>query len=288
MHVETTFGGIGRRRRGVTALVPTMGALHAGHRSLLDLGRGLSDTLVASIWVNPLQFNDPADLAAYPSTLDADLAVCEAAGVDVVFAPTAEEMRTHTRQTVVTVGAVAERWEGAHRPGHFDGVATVVTQLLAGIAPDRAVFGRKDAQQLAVIRTLVADLALPVEVVAAPTVRDADGLALSSRNTRLSATERERALGISAALLAGADHVEAGGDPAAVTGLVGERLAAAGLSPEYVALVDAVTMESVETIEAETVLAVAARVGPVRLIDNVVLAPADGGVVADRGIRLAG
>lgn len=290
MHVESTFEGVRRRRGGDVVLVPTMGALHAGHRSLLELGRGLADTLVASIWVNPLQFNDPADLEAYPETLDADLALCEAAGVDVVFAPTVDEMRPSQRHTTVTVGGVTQRWEGEHRPGHFDGVATVVTQLLAGIGPRSAVFGRKDAQQLAVIRTLVADLALPVEVVPAPTIRDPDGLALSSRNVRLSSDDRQRALGISGALFAGADFVERGGAANEVVGLVEDALRAGGLDPEYVALVDATTMESVDAIAAETVLATAARVGPVRLIDNVVFTPASGGaatseVIADRGVR---
>ncbi|HEY6430000.1 MAG TPA: pantoate--beta-alanine ligase, partial [Acidimicrobiales bacterium] len=173
-------------------LVPTMGALHAGHVSLLARARAECDVVAVSIFVNPLQFGDPDDIAHYPRTLERDLAVCAEAGVDVVFVPAVTEMYPSwpaTPATAVTVRGVSDRWEGAARPGHFDGVATVVAKLFCIAEPCRAYFGEKDFQQLAVVRRMVAELALPVELVGCPTVREADGLALSSRNVRLSPEE---------------------------------------------------------------------------------------------------
>src|SRR5580698_6380927 len=187
-------------------LVPTMGALHAGHVSLMARARAECDTVAVSIFVNPLQFGDPDDIAHYPRTLDWDLAVCAEAGVDIVFAPSVTEMYPEWPApvaTTVSVRGVSEGWEGASRPGHFDGVATVVAKLFSIAGPCRAYFGEKDYQQLAVVSQMVRDLSLPVVVVGCPIVREADGLALSSRNVRLSAVERQAAMVLSRALAAG-------------------------------------------------------------------------------------
>ncbi|HVT41810.1 MAG TPA: pantoate--beta-alanine ligase, partial [Acidimicrobiales bacterium] len=197
----------------VVGLVPTMGALHEGHRSLMVRARAECDTVAVSIFVNPLQFGDPEDIAHYPRTLDADLAVCEEVGVDVVFVPTVPEMYPSwpaPPSTTVSVRGVSERWEGASRPGHFDGVATVVAKLLAIAGPCRAYFGLKDFQQLAVVRTMARELGLPTDVVGCPIVREDGGLALSSRNVRLSADERRAATVLARALAAGRTAVAGG------------------------------------------------------------------------------
>jgi pantoate--beta-alanine ligase len=234
-------------REGVVGLVPTMGALHAGHVALFAAARPECDVLVASVFVNPTQFGDPADLQRYPRDLDADAAVAEEHGVDVIFAPPAEEMYPPGFATWVDPAGAAEGLEGAHRPGHFRGVATVCLKLFNIVRPDRAWFGQKDAQQVAVIKQLVRDLNVDVEIRVVPTVRDEDGLALSSRNGHLSAAERAQALAIPRAL--------ATRDAAAARAL----LADAGLEPDYVEVAD---------LDGPT-LAVAARVGSTRLIDNV-------------------
>jgi pantoate--beta-alanine ligase len=236
-------------RHGTIGLVPTMGGLHPGHTALFAAARPTCDVLVASIFVNRPQFSEQSDLDAYPRDLDADLALAEAAGVDVVFAPAHEEMYPPGFATWVDPAGVAEGLESAHRPGHFRGVATVCLKLFNLVRPQAAWFGRKDAQQVAVLKQLVRDLNLDVEIRVVDTVRDPDGLALSSRNARLSPAERDQALAIPRAL---ATH---DADSAR------DVLEAAGLDADYVAVAD---------LDGPT-LAIAARVGPTRLIDNVLL-----------------
>jgi pantoate--beta-alanine ligase len=269
-----------------SALVPTMGYLHEGHLSLVEVATEMSDRVVMSLFVNPLQFDEPGDLDRYPRDLDRDAALAEAAGVDVLFAPTAGEIYPAEPLTRVSVAGVSEGMEGAHRPGHFDGVATVVAKLFAGIRPAYAVFGRKDAQQLAVVRRMALDLSFPVEIVGSPTVREVDGLALSSRNVFLGPDDRSAALGLSRGLFAAADAVRAGErDGSRLEAMVRDPVAEAGADLEYATLADAFTAGPIDTVDREAFLAVAARVGEVRLIDNVVLWP-DGAV--DTGVALDG
>ena len=234
-----------------TGLVPTMGALHAGHRALLAAAHRENERVVMSLFVNPAQFNDAADLAAYPRDEARDLAIAEEEGVDVVFAPHASEVYPDGFATWVVPEETGA--EGTARPGHFRGVATVCLKLFTSVRPERAYFGQKDAQQVAVIRRLVRDLNVPLEIRVVPTVRDDDGLALSSRNVRLSAEERERALGLPRALRGAVGAP----DPVAAA-----RASLNGLAPDYVETVD---------LGGATVLAAAVRVGSTRLIDNVLL-----------------
>ncbi len=257
----------------VVGFVPTMGALHAGHRSLLAAARRECGFVVASVFVNPLQFGPTEDLGTYPRDRDGDLAVLEADGVDLAFLPGEREVWPAPPEVRLHVGALGERLEGAWRPGHLDGVATVVAKLLHLVGPSRAYFGQKDAQQLAVVRRMVADLAFPNEVVACPTVREPDGLAVSSRNAYLSAQERARAAVLYRSLDAGRAAFTAGErDPAAVEAAADELLAAVrGVEVDYVALVEPGGFEPAKQAEAGQVLAVAARVGRTRLIDNVIL-----------------
>jgi pantoate--beta-alanine ligase len=255
------------------ALVPTMGYLHAGHLSLLAQGRRRSDVLALSIFVNPIQFGPQEDLARYPRDLDGDLEKARAAGVDVVFAPEDRAMYPSPPLTRVVVSRLAEGLCGARRPGHFEGVATVVTKLFQLVQPHVAVFGEKDYQQLAVIRQMVRDLDLGVEIVGAPIVREPDGLAMSSRNAYLSADERRQALSLSRGLDAAAALL-AGGERQAspLRAAVERELAAAPLARlDYVELRDAESLETVERVERPALLAVAAFVGATRLIDNRVL-----------------
>ncbi|MDF2047915.1 pantoate--beta-alanine ligase [Microbacterium sp. Kw_RZR3] len=254
--------------------VPTMGALHEGHLSLLRTARSENATVVLSIFVNPTQFGEAADLAAYPRTEEADVELAAEAGTDLVFAPSPAEMYPAGFATSVSVaGAITGTLEGAVRGrSHFDGVATVVTKLLLAVQPDRAYFGAKDAQQVVVVRRMVSDLGIPVEIVARPTSRDDDGLARSSRNTRLSAEERDVAAVIPRALRAAQDAFASGiRDSHRLTTVVRDELGGAGLDPEYVEAVDADSLEPITTAETPTLLALAVRVGEVRLIDNVVL-----------------
>jgi pantoate--beta-alanine ligase len=258
------------RAAGEVALVPTMGALHEGHRSLIRLARTRADQVVVSIFVNPLQFGPSEDFSRYPRTFDADLEVCRDEGVDVVFHPSAEDMYHPDRQVSLRSGRMGEIVEGAARPGHFDGVLTVVLKLFNQVQPDVAIFGQKDAQQLALIRRMVADLDVPVEIVGAPTVREPDGLALSSRNRYLSAEDRQVALALSRALHKGAAELA----PSRIRAAAREVLDAAGprLAVDYLALVDPATFTEVgESYAGPAVLAVAAKVGTTRLIDNVIL-----------------
>lgn len=260
----------GARRDGRSiGFVPTMGALHEGHLQLIREARQQHDEVVVSIFVNPTQFDDPGDLAAYPRVEASDAEAAAGAGADLLFAPSAAEMYPDGFASTVHVGGPTDVLEGASRPGHFDGVATVVCKLLNIVGPDIAYFGQKDAQQLAVVRRMVADLNLPVEIEAVPTVRDPDGLALSSRNARLAPADRQRALALSRALRAAeravADgRVEAGD----VLGAARAEFTAAGVEPDYVELVDPTTFASVPAVNGNALLAVAARVGDVRLIDN--------------------
>lgn len=264
------------RRAGRTVgLVPTMGALHAGHRSLIERASAECDLVVVTVFVNPLQFGDPDDIERYPRTLAADLEVASAAGAGLVFAPSVGEMYPGFPApvaTTVVVRGIGDRWEGASRPGHFDGVATVVTKLFAMAGRCRAYFGEKDFQQLAVVRQLAADLSLPVEVVGCPIVRDPDGLALSSRNVRLSATERRAALALSRALRAGAAAIAAGERRAEVVDRRMAEVVAAEprVHLDYAAAVDPTDLRPATDLGPGTPvrLLVAARVGPVRLIDN--------------------
>lgn len=263
---------LARHRANGVGFVPTMGALHEGHLSLLRAARDDNGTVVLSIFVNPTQFGEAADLDAYPRTEAADVALAAEAGVDVVFAPSVAEMYPAGFATTVSVGgAITGTLEGAERGrSHFDGVATVVAKLLLAVQPDRAYFGAKDAQQVVVVRRMVADLGVPVEIVTAPTSRDADGLARSSRNTRLSPEDRAVAAAIPRALRAAQDAFANGiQDPHSLTDTVRTELGR--LEPEYVVIVDADSLEPIEEIGHPALLALAVRVGPVRLIDNVVL-----------------
>lgn len=248
-----------RRRGQRIGLVPTMGAFHDGHLALIRAARAASDVVVVSLFVNPSQFDDPSDLARYPRDEAADARLAEAEGVDHLFAPSADELYPLGFDTWVDPGELGTILEGASRPGHFRGVATVCTKLFAIVGPQAAWFGQKDAQQVAVIRHVVADLNLPLEIVAVPTVRDPDGLALSSRNALLSAAERETALALPHALQAGVAAYRVGGDPEATAR---RALTEAGADIDYVA---------VANFDVPT-LAAAIRVGSTRLIDNARLA----------------
>lgn len=261
----------GGRRIG---LVPTMGYLHEGHLSLVDAARERADAVAMSIFVNPLQFGAGEDLESYPRDLERDGELARGRGVDLVFAPTEGAMYPHGEPEVrVVPGAMADRLCGAYRPGHFAGVLTVVLKLFELVRPDVAVFGGKDFQQAVLIRRMVADLDLPVEVVVAPIVRADDGLALSSRNAYLDAAQRESALGLWAALNAARDAFRAGEtSPDALIGTARATLdARSGVETQYVELVDRATLEPVVRAEPGSVLALAAYVGGTRLIDNMVL-----------------
>ena len=274
-------------------LVPTMGALHAGHTSLIARARAECDVVVVTIFVNPLQFGDPDDIAAYPRTLDHDLA-CAEAGADVVFVPSVREMYPSWPDppaTTVSVRGVSEVWEGASRPGHFDGVATVVAKLFSVAGRCRAYFGLKDFQQLAVVRQLTEDLALPVEVVGCPIVREPDGLAFSSRNVRLSPAERAAATVLSRALAAGRAAL-AGGERSSVAVRAAMR-AVVETEPlvdlDYAAVVDARTLADPAHVGdlAGVRLLIAVRVGPVRLIDNCAAVAEDLAVAMPTGSQAA-
>jgi pantoate--beta-alanine ligase len=263
------------RARGAVALVPTMGALHEGHLSLIRRAREQCDFVVVSVFVNPSQFDRLADLERYPRQQGLDAELAAAAGADLVFAPSVEEVYPEGFATQVQVHGLADHLEGASRgPEHFQGVATVVTKLLLMALPDVAWFGQKDAQQVLVIRRLVADLNIPVRIEVCPTVREADGLARSSRNAQLSPQERERAPALYAGLSAAAQLIGAGERSAeALLRAAHAAMQGFAVEPEYLALVDPDSFEPISRIEGPALLAVAARVGPVRLIDNLILDP---------------
>jgi pantoate--beta-alanine ligase len=264
-----------RRGSGPIGLVPTMGALHAGHARLIEQARRECATVAVSIFVNPLQFDRADDLARYPRPFDADLALCETMGVDVVFAPTPADMYPEPPDCTVHVGRTAEHLCGAFRPGHFNGVATVVLKLFNVIQPDVAYFGEKDAQQLAVIRRIVADLDVPVRIAPVATVREADGLALSSRNQHLNTAERALAPALFRALGVARDAIAAGtADAAAVKRQASESIPADGrLRLEYLELVDPWTFQPVDRVSGPVVAAGALWVGATRLIDNIRCTP---------------
>ncbi len=251
-------------------LVPTMGWLHAGHVSLVEQARAENATVVMSIFVNPKQFGESTDFEKYPRSEERDFARAEAAGVDIMFAPTVDEVYPPGFDTVVSVGAIAHPLEGRARPGHFDGVATVVALLFSLVSAERAYFGLKDYQQVQVIRRMTLDLALPTTVVPCPTVREPDGLALSSRNARLTPAGRMVAPVIHRALVAGADHVRRGvREAASVRGAV---LAVLATEPsavvDYVSVADPDTLKELVEVEGRALLSLAVRVDDVRLIDN--------------------
>jgi pantoate--beta-alanine ligase len=263
-----------RRAAGASAgFVPTMGALHDGHRALIARAAAGNDVVAVSIFVNPLQFGAGEDLDRYPRDLDADLKVCAEEGAHLVFAPAQAEMWPVPPAVRVSAGPFGELLEGAARPGHMDGVATVVAKLLNAAGPCRAYFGRKDAQQLALVTRMVADLAFPVEIVPCDTVREPDGLALSSRNAYLEPEERAAAPALYAALRAGLDAFRAGAtDPDAIEAAAAGRLAAEPrFIPDYVRLADPERFERPAAAAPGHVLAAAARLGSTRLIDNVML-----------------
>ena len=251
-------------------LVPTMGALHAGHRSLLDRARSDNATLAATIFVNPTQFGPSEDYSEYPRDPESDLAMMEETGVDLLFAPSEDEMYPDGFDTSIDVGRIAERLEGEHRPGHFLGVATVVCKLLAVARPDRAYFGQKDAQQSLVIRRLNADLNLGAEIVVCPTVREPDGLALSSRNKYLSPSEREAATVLYRSLKLAEDlgTRDANEIRRRMRDLIDDEPLA---SVDYVSVADAETLEELDVVARPALVSVAVRIGETRLIDNILV-----------------
>jgi pantoate--beta-alanine ligase len=275
------------RRAGRTiGLVPTMGGFHDGHRSLMRAARVGNDLVVVSLFVNPTQFGPGEDLAGYPRDLDRDAATAAAEGVDVLFAPSVEVMYPDSPRTTVHVAGLTERLCGASRPTHFDGVATVVTKLFSIVGPCTAYFGRKDAQQLAVVRRLATDLNLAVEVVGCPLLRDVDGVALSSRNAYLDPHERRAATVLVRALRRAAVAIRAGErDAVAVRDLTAATIATEpAVRLDYAELVDAATIEPVTLVEGSVLLAVAAYVGPARLIDNLAIHATHDRVDLDLGV----
>lgn len=284
MNVARTVAECRRRRAELAddlGFVPTMGALHEGHLALVRRARSENDHVAASIFVNPAQFGPHEDLARYPRDAERDLALLEAEGVDLVFMPSADEVYPAGFDTWVHVGGVSRRLEGRARPGHFRGVATVVCKLFNVVQPRRAYFGQKDAQQLRVVTKMVHDLDLPVEVVPVPTVREADGLALSSRNGYLSPDERRQALSLSAALRLAEDLIAGGERRAGAIRTRMRRLIASQPDAriDYISIADADTLQELATIDRPALLSLAVRVGATRLIDNVVVdwLPAIGG-----------
>jgi len=264
-----------RRANATIGLVPTMGALHAGHVRLIEEARHDCQAVVASIFVNPLQFDREDDLRRYPRPLDADRQICDRFGVDIVFAPSVEEMYPAQPECTIDVGRLADHLCGRYRPGHFRSVATVVMKLFDIVQPDRAYFGEKDAQQLAIIRRLVADLNVPVQIIGVPTVREPDGLALSSRNAQLGPAERELATSLFRALQRADLQIAVGDtDPESVTRAASSEIPAnPSLRLEYLEIVDPDDMQPVKRITGPVRVAGALWVGSTRLIDNVLSRP---------------
>ena len=271
--IEACYGAVRdvQRRGGRVGLVPTMGALHEGHVSLIEAARRRSDSVAVTIFVNPTQFGPNEDFEKYPSDTEADLAACEASGADIVFTPSVETLYPRGFETTIHVSGLTEGLCGAHRPGHFDGVTTIVAKLLNILPADAAFFGEKDYQQLLVIRRMVRDLNLPVEIVACPIVREKDGLACSSRNRYLSPSERSQAAVLSRALFSARDRIAAGHKRVKelVTRIRAEILTAGPAKIDYVEIVDAETLDSLTEVDRPARIVLAARIGPCRLIDNV-------------------
>lgn len=278
-----------RAAGGTVGFVPTMGYFHEGHRSLMRAARAANDLVVVSLFVNPTQFGATEDLGAYPRDPDGDRAVAEAEDVDVLFTPTVDEMYPAGARTTVHVDGLTERLCGASRPGHFDGVTTVVAKLLSIVGPSRAYFGRKDAQQLAVIRRMTTDLDLPVEVVGCPLVREHDGLALSSRNAYLEPDARQAATVLSGALYTASEAIVRGQRAAAaVRQLIVDTVAhVPQVRLDYVEVVDAATLEPIEQIVSDALVALAAFVGKARLIDNFTITFPAGVPTPDLGVLTA-
>ncbi len=265
------------RRRGATvALVPTMGALHEGHLRLVEEAKRHATLVVMSVFVNPLQFGPHEDFARYPRDREGDSIKAERRGVDILFMPKAEEMYVGERRVVVTPLALADRWEGASRPGHFTGMLTIVAKLFNIVQPEVAIFGQKDIQQATLIDAMVRELDFPVRLVMAPTVREPDGLAMSSRNVNLSPVERRRALVLSRSLRAIREAFDAGEYDAAMLEQIGWEVLASEseVRVDYLAIIDPDRLEPVAVAESGTIAAVAARVGGTRLIDNTILGSA--------------
>lgn len=281
MRLVTTIAELREAVRGARqagkriGFVPTMGFLHEGHKALMAAARQETDFVVVSIFVNPMQFGPSEDLARYPRDLERDTALCASVPVDLLFHPPVSEVYPDGFQTKVTVGALTSGLCGASRPGHFDGVATVVTKLFGMVQPDVAFFGQKDAQQVAVIQRLVTDLNLPVEIRPVPTVREPDGLALSSRNTYLSPAEREAALVLSRTLFWADAQVKAGErDLGALRAAMIGRIEAEPLARiDYIEIVDPLTLQPVTELAGPALAALAVRIGSTRLIDNLRLVP---------------
>ena len=269
---RATIGEARRAGRGI-GFVATMGFLHAGHLSLLDEARRHSDFVVMSIFVNPLQFAPTEDLARYPRDPEGDASKVQSRGVDLLFTPGQEEMYEGTRRVDVVPRGLDARWEGAMRPGHFAGVLTVVAKLFNIVQPDVAVFGQKDVQQATLIRAMVRDLDFPIEIVVAPTAREPDGLAMSSRNSYLSVDERRRATLLSGALFAIRDAFRKGERDVTRLTEHGQRILATdpAIAIDYLALADAATLEPAVQASGSTVAMIAARFGKTRLIDNLIL-----------------
>ncbi len=267
--VRAAVAGSGR-----VGLVPTMGAFHEGHLSLIRAAREACDLVVVWLFVNPTQFNEASDLVAYPRDEARDAALAAESGADILFAPDVDTVYPRGFATTVTVSGVADVLEGVQRPGHFAGVATVVAKMLNMVGPQVAYFGAKDAQQVAVVRRMVADLDIPTRIEVLPIVREADGLAMSSRNVRLDPGERRSAAALHRGLVAAKSAVALGErNPAALARGIEAELTAVGIDPEYVAVVDPDTFTPVDTIAGPTLIALAARVGSTRLIDNIEVAP---------------
>lgn len=275
MQIVRNSEELARARDGIAgrlALVPTMGALHAGHMALIEEARKGADKVAASIFVNPAQFGPNEDFSRYPRREEQDARMLQEAGCDLLWVPSVEDIYPDGFSTTISVSGVSERWEGKARPGHFDGVATIVAKLLLAIRPDLAVFGEKDFQQLAVIRRMVRDLNIPVEIVAAPTVREVDGLALSSRNAYLLPEERKQAASLPRALETAKAAILRGALVANVLDDARDTLGRAGFSRvDYFALVDAVSLEPLDEPRGDMRLIAAAVIGKTRLIDNIVV-----------------